>query len=436
MPLFSGMDLMYLFGHFLDTLNEVSIIKALIVGFCRLVVGGHYTSEDLVSKLMLKFFNPATDPEINQILGIFFETLTKRRRQECLQKALIHTLFTILDAPNDSPLQDLKPETIIKFVINSTLPAYTPGVNIHNEIATSFLQVMSEHASNKDLLKMLSKELLSLEISDDDEMRKDLREISETLLDRTIDGKTEAYIKSFQDVLAGTYKGPDRTRTTIPVTADQLDLDEVPTDDEADDGENKTENTNAEVQRPAGEQSTVATIQTDATENPIGLSTIHEPTDSLITDHDHTEGGISSIYPSQKDFNGFPSQEIEFSLTQRPLTSTQLDTHSKVNGHDDQPSKDNTEANKSKAKSRGRPAAKTKPAREREAASSEEEDRPSTAKVRKISGSGGKKAAGTRGGKAKGQPAKSDSDSNKIDDDDEGQPDDASKENILDSTVR
>lgn len=229
--MFLGVELMYLFGHFLDTCSDTSIVKALITGFCRLVLGGHYESSELVSKLMLKFFNPATDPEINQILGIFFETLIKRRRQECLAKALLPTLTTIVEAPNDSPLQEIKPETVIKFVINSTIPSYcSPGLNIHNDIAMSFLNVMNDNNNtNKDLLKILSKELLTLEISDDQTLRNDLQQCSDDLLERTIDGKTETYIKSFKEILAGTYKGNTNAQKT---QNDNPDQDEQPSDDE------------------------------------------------------------------------------------------------------------------------------------------------------------------------------------------------------------
>lgn len=209
-----GRDIIFLFAHFMETCDETSIMKALITGFCRLVLSGKFQTGDLVSKLMLKFFSPATDPEINQTLAIFFQALIKRQQQECLAKALLPTLFIILDAPNDSPLQEVKPESVIKFVVNSTMPAYcSPGLNIHNDIALQFLSVMNDNSGNKDLLKLLSKELLTLQVSDDSSLRDDLQSVSDNLLDRTIDPKTETYIKDFKEILAGTYKGTG-TRTT------------------------------------------------------------------------------------------------------------------------------------------------------------------------------------------------------------------------------
>lgn len=207
-------DIIFLFTHFMETCEETSIMKALITGFCRLVLSGRFQTGDLVTKLMVKFFNPATDPEINQTLAIFFQALIKLQQQECMAKALLSTLFIVLEAPNDSPLKEVKPESIIKFVVNSTMPAYcSPGLNIHNDIALQFLSVMNDNTSNKDLLKLLSKELLTLQVSDDSSLRDDLQTVSDDLLNCTIDPKTEMYIKDFKEILAGTYKGP-RSRPT------------------------------------------------------------------------------------------------------------------------------------------------------------------------------------------------------------------------------
>lgn len=204
----AAVDLMYLFSHFLDTCEEASIIRALITGFCRLVLSAHFTSKELVSKLLVKFFSPATEHEVNQVLGIFFETLIKRRQQECLAEALLLAVNVILDAPNDSPLQEIKPDSVIKFVVNSTQPIYcAPGLNIHNDIAMSFFSLMNDNPSNKELLKLLSKEILTLEVTADSSLRSDLEKVSDNLLNRSIDGKTESYIRSFKEILAGTYKG-------------------------------------------------------------------------------------------------------------------------------------------------------------------------------------------------------------------------------------
>lgn len=204
----NGTNVMYLFAHLFDTCQESAISMALATGFCRLILGGHYETNEIISKILLKFFNPSTCTEISQILSVFFETLIQRGKQICLEKALLPTIFTILDAPNESPLREIKPDLVIKFVINSTMPsANDTGPNIHANIAKSFLNQMFEQTSNKELLKVLSKELQTLVIESNKTVRDELLELANNLLEESInDNKIEGYIKSFIDMLSGVSK--------------------------------------------------------------------------------------------------------------------------------------------------------------------------------------------------------------------------------------
>lgn len=202
----NGTNVIYLFTHLFDNCQEATISMALATGFCRLILGGHYETSELISKIILKFFNPSTCTEINQILSVFFETLIQRGKQSCLERALLPTVFTILDAPHDSTLREIKPDAVIKFVINSTVPsALCSGTNIHNTIARSFLKNMDENLSNKELLKILSKELQLVEIDPNQTLRDELKEMAKSLLEKSInDSKIEGYIKNFIDMLSGT----------------------------------------------------------------------------------------------------------------------------------------------------------------------------------------------------------------------------------------
>ncbi|XP_062540619.1 condensin complex subunit 3 [Armigeres subalbatus] len=204
----TGVNLMRMMTHFFETCEDNVICSAIVDGFCRLILHGHCTSQDIMSKLLLKYFNPTTEPKTQQILGIFFECLIKKKRQEILQKALLHTLFTILEAPNDSPLQEVKPEHVVKFVIDSTKPVFcSPGLNPHNTIAISFLQIMLDNLNYKDLLKLLSKELLTLEISDDAVLKNDIIHcIDQILQEQTLDPKIVKNLNDFKEMLHGTYR--------------------------------------------------------------------------------------------------------------------------------------------------------------------------------------------------------------------------------------
>lgn len=225
----NGTNVLFLFGHLFDTCQETTISMALTTGFCRLILGGHYETTELISKIILKFFNPTTCTEINQILSVFFETLIQRGKQACLEKALLPTVSTILDAPHESPLREIKADSVVKFVINSTVPcAQTANTNIHNSIARSFLKHMHEHVSNKELLKVLSKDLTTLDIDANATVRDELKELAEILLDESInDAKIEGYIKTFVDMMSGALT--KRCRSTVNLAGgsdDELETDE------------------------------------------------------------------------------------------------------------------------------------------------------------------------------------------------------------------
>ena len=170
--------------HIMESSADMRIYKTILIGFCRIILHGHFCTREIVSKFLLAYFNPATEPEINQLLGVFFERLIQSKLQECLQEALIPTLLTLWAAPYDSPLQEVKIETILKYVIESTRPVYcSSGLNLHNTIAIKFLEIMLDNKQNKDTLKVFSKELLVLEISDDSSLKSDLIVLVDQLLD-------------------------------------------------------------------------------------------------------------------------------------------------------------------------------------------------------------------------------------------------------------
>lgn len=55
-----GVGVIYMMSHFLDTCDDMCIVRAIINGFCRLVLHGHIENRDIVEKLLLRYFNPST----------------------------------------------------------------------------------------------------------------------------------------------------------------------------------------------------------------------------------------------------------------------------------------------------------------------------------------------------------------------------------------
>ncbi|XP_035911786.1 condensin complex subunit 3 [Anopheles stephensi] len=232
--------------HFMDTCNDSAICAAIIEGFCRLILRGKCTSADIMSKLLLRYFNPTTEPEMQQMLGIFFQRLIARRRQELMQKALMSTLFLVLEAPNESPLAEVRPETVIKFVVNSTQPVFcNPGVNPHNTIAASFLRVMRDNITLKDLLKLLSKELLVLDIKDDAGLRGDLaKTVDEILKEPYLDPKTIKNLTTFRELMLGKIREPlkfSSSRTPVSERGEGEEGEEGPAEEEEEEEQEEPE---------------------------------------------------------------------------------------------------------------------------------------------------------------------------------------------------
>ncbi|XP_036332520.1 condensin complex subunit 3 [Rhagoletis pomonella] len=204
-----GVDVIYMMSHFLDTCDDTCIISAIIVGFCRLILRGYIKSSDIIEKLLLRYFNPSTDSNINQILGVFLENLILRKKHGLLQPCLLPMVLTVLGAPYENPLHDIRPETITRFIIDSTrqeTSQLTEGY-IHNKIAHTFLQEMLNNLTNKELCKLLSKELITLElnVTQNEQLKLELKECADKLIKADFDPKTVKHIIDFKDLVDGNY---------------------------------------------------------------------------------------------------------------------------------------------------------------------------------------------------------------------------------------
>lgn len=230
--------------HVLDNNVDIKVHKVCTIGFCKMILHGQYSTKDLISKFLISYFNPATDAEVNQLLGMFFESLIKIKKQEALHDALIPTLMTLLEAPYDSPLREVKHETVIKYVIGATRPVFcSNGLNLHNTLGLKLIELMRENPECKEVLKTFSKELPTLEFSDDPLLKKDMVDQIESLLKNiNVDVRTRKTIVDFRDTLNGVYKSPLKFSSTAVSGAVEVDEDagipdEAEKDEDADESD-------------------------------------------------------------------------------------------------------------------------------------------------------------------------------------------------------
>lgn len=111
-----------------------------------------------------------------------------------------------------------------------------PGAKIHDNIALSLLKWMKTSADNRDVLKIASKEILSLEISDDTAVRKKSQEYVNELLEMPMDSKTEKNLKLFKEKMQGNCPADIQFSSVAPANGTRVDdgeIDQLENDDQA-----------------------------------------------------------------------------------------------------------------------------------------------------------------------------------------------------------
>lgn len=163
---------------FYDDCTDMAIVKPIVIGFCRLILSGQCQSVELMTKLLVTFFVPDTDPELVQILGIFFLDLCENQMQELVVMSLLPTLQYI----GDNNL-NIDMEKIIQFAVDSTEPkTCPPDTHFHSKLAKICLIMIKANEKYKSLVKILLKTVNRLEITADEEFKKELEALCQNLI--------------------------------------------------------------------------------------------------------------------------------------------------------------------------------------------------------------------------------------------------------------
>lgn len=219
-------EFLQMFQVILDDCKDVAILKAAVIGFCRLVLSGRLPPDGIVKKMLLTFFDPTCKPEVNQVLAIFFETISRRRLQKYLAAGLLPSLHDIWTAKPECHLRNVNAEEIVKFVIKSTVPADRNAKptdrNIHNIIALRILDAMNMHHVNQDIMKLLSNELVTLHVSTDNtdmfiRLRVLFREKTRNLLRHSLHAQVKKNLQKFQKTFLKKTQSSEADTETIVI---------------------------------------------------------------------------------------------------------------------------------------------------------------------------------------------------------------------------
>ncbi|XP_044528952.1 condensin complex subunit 3-like [Gracilinanus agilis] len=119
-------DVLKLLSGFLD--SEVSELRtAATEGLVKLMFSGRLVSSWLLSRLVLLWYNPMTEEDIQlrHCLGVFFPTFaySSRTNQECFEDAFFPTLKMLVNAPASSPLAEIDIANVTELLVDLTRPS-------------------------------------------------------------------------------------------------------------------------------------------------------------------------------------------------------------------------------------------------------------------------------------------------------------------------
>ncbi|NXV83391.1 CND3 protein, partial [Atlantisia rogersi] len=170
-------SVLQLLSSFLD--SEFSELQTEAAeGIARLMFSGRLTSAKLLSRLVLLWYNPVTEENIQlrHCLGVFFPlyAYANRSNQDCFEEAYLPTLQTLLNAPATSPLAEVDTSNVSELLVDLTRPSRLnpqseksqdyQDFTVHDSLAIKICKEILIDPTAPDV-RIYTKALNSLEIS-------------------------------------------------------------------------------------------------------------------------------------------------------------------------------------------------------------------------------------------------------------------------------
>ncbi|KAJ3647227.1 hypothetical protein Zmor_024756 [Zophobas morio] len=170
-------------------------------GVCILLQYERITSSSLLSRIIIKWANPATDNErLKQFIGLSLNALT--RLSNChtyFDDAVLNTIRTLVYAPRTSALKDIDLDNTVKFMV--TLCAMPrQGKQIHSNLAFKICNQMREKPRHK--VNLYFSKVLVLLVVPENSARDELLSICDELRDVIQDKTTLKNINKFNTNLS------------------------------------------------------------------------------------------------------------------------------------------------------------------------------------------------------------------------------------------
>jgi condensin complex subunit 3 len=200
----SNSDFIKMLTSLLDSMSA-DIRTAAAKGLCKLLVNDRIKSPNLVSHLLIMWYNPVTEGDVylRQMLGAFFTTLAydSKYGQEMLEQAFLPTLRTLFQAPVTSPLIEVDQDSVVRLMLHLTRPGNKKNT-VHNNLAIVLCNEVlldSDPYSKQVLLRALTQLELVL---DDEIVLQNINTLTEKVAESIQDRSCLRLIRKFQHMLS------------------------------------------------------------------------------------------------------------------------------------------------------------------------------------------------------------------------------------------
>ncbi|KOC59737.1 Condensin complex subunit 3 [Habropoda laboriosa] len=204
-----GCNFIKILAGLLDNTNqELRTVAA--EGLCKLLLNQRISNSSLLSRLIILCYNPVNDNDfyLRQCLSGFFDNYVTRvpDAQMLLEEAYLPTLGIICNAPEVSPLQEIDPYDISRFILNLSRfgirKSDTEHYCVHNNIVFTILAEILNPDSSIDK-ETLVKSLKDLHLEVDDPSKQNIREAMNNVTELVLnyDKRLLKYIELFKNKL-------------------------------------------------------------------------------------------------------------------------------------------------------------------------------------------------------------------------------------------
>ncbi|XP_078359066.1 condensin complex subunit 3-like [Oculina patagonica] len=211
-------------------------------GLAKLLLAGRVLSAKLFSRLLLLWYNPTTEDDVNlrHCLGVFFPVFAfaSSTNQELVEEAFLPTLKTLFSAPVSSPLASVNINNVAELLVDLTNSKYlekgnsvdtSKGSSIHASLS---LAVANEILSSPSApgVRMLCKILTMMDLTGCSQSTvKEIKVLSTMMInhEEIEDGASAKSLNKFQKMLQILTDSENDVSQTEPEDSQQVNAEET-----------------------------------------------------------------------------------------------------------------------------------------------------------------------------------------------------------------